>query len=286
MNKTANMQPIIIAYVPVLHQGYLNFLNYNLETAGGIYLFNAEQIKQYRSLVKDIRAVEPELMVKAVGSLFANLNPQLLDSKTVEAIVKSGQPIITPDDETFAPLLTKLFPNNPITKDPIFLRWDKKRSISRTDITPDEHISSGDFDKKIMAMATQTASKSSDWWRQVGAVLVSPDAKILLKARNRHLPHDYQHYSDGDPRAEFQSGEHIETTSSIHAESELIALASKDGIKTENCSLYVTTFPCPVCAKLVAQAGISQIYYRDGYALLDGESVLKSAGIKVTRVVD
>lgn len=280
------MSSVIIAYIPVLHQGYLNFLNYNSETANQLYLFNSDQIKQHRSLVKDIRGVEPELMVEVLQTLFGNLKPELLDASTIAKIARSRQPIITPDDETFAPLLQELFPKNPISKDPIFLRWDKKRSLSRTDITPDEHMSSAEFDRKIMAVAQETASKSSDWWRQVGVVLVSQAGEILLKSRNKHLPHDYQHYSDGDPRAEFQSGENIETTSSIHAESEVIATAAKKGIKTETCSLYLTTFPCPVCAKLVAQAGIKKVFYRGGYALLDGESVLKSAGVKVIRVID
>jgi len=280
------MKSVIIAYIPVLHQGYLNFLNYNSETADQLYLFNSNQIRQYRSLVKDIRGIEPELMVEVLRTLFGNLKPGLLDAGAITKIAKSRQPIITPDDETFAPLSQELFPKNPISKDPIFLRWDKKRSLSRTDITPDEHISSAEFDRKIMVVAQETAAKSSDWWRQVGVVLVSPAGEILLKGRNKHLPHDYQHYSDGDPRAEFQSGENIETTSSIHAESEIIAAAAKKGIKTETCSLYLTTFPCPVCAKLVAQAGIKKIFYREGYALLDGENVLKSAGIKVTRVTD
>lgn len=280
------MKSIIIAYIPVLHQGYLNFLNHNLDGTEKIFLFNSEQIKKFRSIVKDIRGIEPELMAKVLKTLFDKPEIRLLDEVAIDEIKNSVAEIITPEDETFEPLVRNLFVNHKITTDPVFLRWDKKRSISRTDITPDEHVSSDIFDQKIMAEAHKTAKKSSDWWRQVAGILISADGEILIKACNRHVPHDYQHYSDGDPRSEFQSGENIETSTSVHAESEVVAEAAKQGIRVDGCSLYVTTFPCPVCAKLVARAGIRKVYYQEGYALLDGENVLKSAGVKIIRVTD
>lgn len=280
------MKSAIVAYIPVLHQGYLNFLNSHAKNADSLFIFTQKQIADYRSLVKDIRAVEPKLMIEVLETLFPELEPRLLDNEAITKLKESGATIITPDDEIFLPLLKQLFPENPVATDSIFLRWDKKRSLSRSDLAPDEEVSSKEFDQKIMSRAARVAEKSSDWWRQVASVLVSPSGEVLLEERNRHLPHDYQQYSDGDPRAEFQSGENIEVSSSIHAESQLIAKAAGQGITTKDCSLYVTTFPCPVCAKLVAQTGIKKVFYKDGYALLDGENILKSAGIKIIRVVD
>jgi dCMP deaminase len=45
----------------------------------------------------------------------------------------------------------------------------------------------------------------------------------------------------------------------------------------------VTDFPCPPCAKLLAAADIERLYYREGYAVLDGEAVLEAAGVEVVQ---
>lgn len=279
------MKPVIIAYIPVLHQGYVQFLD-NHPEAERLYLLSKDHIELFRPLIKDIRALDPEIMVAALKTVVPNLEPSLLTKNVQAQLQASKQPIITPDDDIVVPHLTELFPENEITTDAYFLRWDKKRSQSRTDVSPHEKMSFSRLDQELMTLAKDQANKSSDWWRQVGAVLVSSEGKVLVADRNRHLPHDYQHYSDGDPRADFQSGEHIEMSSSIHGESQVIAKAAAEGLVTEGCSLYVTTFPCPICAKLVAEAGIKKIYYQDGYSLVDGEQVLKAAGVELIKVED
>ena len=48
--------------------------------------------------------------------------------------------------------------------------------------------------------------------------------------------------------------------------------------------MYVTDFPCPPCAKLIAGAGVAKLYYRDGYAVLDGQDVLDVAGVEIVQV--
>jgi dCMP deaminase len=52
-----------------------------------------------------------------------------------------------------------------------------------------------------------------------------------------------------------------------------VALAGAD--------LYVSTFPCPACARLVAEAGFRRCYFAGPYALLDGETVLRQAGVEL-----
>jgi dCMP deaminase len=48
--------------------------------------------------------------------------------------------------------------------------------------------------------------------------------------------------------------------------------------------MYVTDFPCPPCAKLIAVAGVERLYFREGYAVLDGQDVLAAAGVDLVRV--
>ena len=39
--------------------------------------------------------------------------------------------------------------------------------------------------------------------------------------------------------------------------------------------------PCAECAKLIIQAGIRRVVYRDAYRLTDGIDLLKRAGVEV-----
>jgi len=135
----------------------------------------------------------------------------------------------------------------------------------------------------MMKLSLGEAAKSVDWWRQVGGVIVRDD-KVLLAGFNQHLPSEYEAYFHNDMRSLFSKGKFIELLVSIHAEANLIAAAAKRGIKLDSTSLYVSLFPCPICAKQIAQAGIKKLYYLSGYSLTDGEAVLRQAGVELIRV--
>lgn len=51
----------------------------------------------------------------------------------------------------------------------------------------------------------------------------------------------------------------------IHAEENLICNASRNGVRTEDCFIVQTLSPCVKCARLLYQAGINTVYYRDWY---------------------
>jgi dCMP deaminase len=89
----------------------------------------------------------------------------------------------------------------------------------------------------------------------------------------------------GDPRANFSKGAHSNLSLALHAEAAVIGAAARQGIATQGATLYVTTFPCPYCAKVVTASGITALYYREGYAMIDGETVLREAGITLTQVL-
>ena len=48
--------------------------------------------------------------------------------------------------------------------------------------------------------------------------------------------------------------------------------------------MYVTASPCMECVKLIIQAGIKRVVYRDAYRLTDGIDLLIRAGIEVEQV--
>jgi dCMP deaminase len=70
----------------------------------------------------------------------------------------------------------------------------------------------------------------------------------------------------------------------LHAETNAIAkLAKFDGSGSESV-LFVTHAPCLDCAKLVFQAGISSVYYRNSYRDDAGVEFLNKAGVKVEQI--
>ena len=74
---------------------------------------------------------------------------------------------------------------------------------------------------------------------------------LLATGYNVHLPTEYSPYVDGDPRSESSAGEHINSSTALHAEASLIAHAAKTGLSLEGADLFVSTFPCPQCARLI-----------------------------------
>jgi len=63
--------------------------------------------------------------------------------------------------------------------------------------------------------------------------------------------------------------------------SALLARAARDGTSLAGADLYTTTFPCPACARLVAEAGFGRCYLAGQYSVLDGEQVLRAAGVRL-----
>jgi dCMP deaminase len=132
-------------------------------------------------------------------------------------------------------------------------------------------------------LADKESELSSDWWRQIGAVFVK-EGKVLYKAHNHHLPSDFHLGTFGDPRSNFDKGEKPEIYTSIHSEANIVAMGAKEGVSLKGGSIYVTTFPCSNCARLLCEAGVKKVFYKNGYSRLDAENIFKSYGVEIVLV--
>jgi len=284
-NGSASDQPILLAYVPVLHAGYRQWFNQHPE-AKALYVLGKDLIAEFDHLQrKDIRALSPSDIITALQSW--NL-PWPIYVLTPQSAAKLNQPTITliaPREDEMQSVIEQHLNKAHVTFENVWLRWDRRQSHNHQDVVANTTVSEQEFDQHMMDLADEQASNSSDWWRQIGAVLVQ-DGRVLLAGYNQHVPHPQMPYINGDPRGNFHKGEYIELSSAIHAEAGLIAAAAKQGLSLQGASLYVTTFPCPNCAKLIAYSGISQLYFREGYAMIDGESILRSQGVELIRVAE
>jgi dCMP deaminase len=276
------VREVVLAYVPVLHEGYVRFF---AQHARGreLLLIGPELHEDYRPLAKDVRAVEAGVMARALEGLDLGAERVgVLDA--AGAAVLAPDALILPDEDVSRRVVERWFAEvADVTFAPVFLRWDKTKTVQQLEpraVAVEDGVPWTDLGRA----AEDEATRSVDWWRQVGAALRLPDGSVLT-AHNEHHPHALSPYVVGDPRANFTKGVALELSTATHAEAALIARAAREGRATAGGELYVTDFPCPPCAKLIAGAGITRLYYRAGYAVLDGQDVLTAAGVEIVCVL-
>lgn len=110
--------------------------------------------------------------------------------------------------------------------------------------------------------------------RQVGAILVK-DRMIISDGYNG-TPSGFEN------QCEDENG--VTKPYVLHAEANAITKVAKSGNSSKGATLYVTAAPCIECAKLIIQAGIARVVYKDEYRLTDGIDLLKRAGIEIEKV--
>ena len=81
-----------------------------------------------------------------------------------------------------------------------------------------------------------------------------------------------------------QSGTQIEI-GCHHAEQNALKNALRKGISVLNCSIYITTAPCLVCARLIHHAGIESVYYPSSSAYDQrGKEYLIKNNVKINMI--
>jgi dCMP deaminase len=70
----------------------------------------------------------------------------------------------------------------------------------------------------------------------------------------------------------------------LHAETNALAKIARSTNSSDGASLFVTHAPCIDCAKLIHQAGINSVYYRNTYRDTFGIDFLKKCNIEVEQI--
>jgi dCMP deaminase len=268
----------VVLYLPVLHAGYEGFLTRHAD-ADEVLLLGPGFRQVYPSLAKDIRALPAERAAACVRLLLPDARIRVIGPADLPGAV-TGDTVVMPDEEITRELAGRLGPGRAgtVTLDHTFLRWDREWAAARTPVAFDGEITAAELPRELLATAAAAARRSSDWWRQVGA-LAAREGQVLGCAWNQHRPTEYAPYFNGDPRDSFGRGVRADLSTAIHAEAALIARAARDGVGLSGADLYATTFPCPACARLVAEAGFRRCYFAGQYSVLAGEQLLRAAGI-------
>ena len=70
----------------------------------------------------------------------------------------------------------------------------------------------------------------------------------------------------------------------LHAEANAILKVAKSTNNCKGATLYLTLSPCKDCSKLVLQAGITRVVFKDSYKDTAGIDFLKDAGIELIQI--
>lgn len=111
------------------------------------------------------------------------------------------------------------------------------------------------WDQYFMGVAIMSSKRSKDPNTQVGACIVNPKKRIVGIGYNGFPFGCDDDIFPWNNDTDFLNSKYPYV---VHAEPNAILNANSS---LDNCSIYVTLFPCHECAKLIIQSGIKEIVY-------------------------
>ena len=109
------------------------------------------------------------------------------------------------------------------------------------------------------------------------------DKRILATGYNG-APQGIEHCATRGCLREAQgipSGERHELCRGLHAEMNTLIQAAGHGIRVQGATLYSTTFPCSLCAKMLINGGVVRIVAQSDYADPLAKELLAETGVAV-----
>ena len=140
-----------------------------------------------------------------------------------------------------------------------------------------------DWDEYFLCLADLAATRSTCLRRQVGALLVA-DHRVLATGYNG-APQGMEHCLELGclrEKLEIPSGERHEMCRAIHAEQNAIIQAAKHGVSTRGATLYCTTQPCIICAKMLINLEVKHMVFRQSYPDELSGNILVEAGFALS----
>ena len=145
-------------------------------------------------------------------------------------------------------------------------------------------MSRPDNDTYFMRMADLVATRSTCLRRQVGAVIMK-EKRVLTTGYNG-APKGLKHCAEvGCIRTQnnIESGTRHELCRGVHAEQNAVIQAAYFGASIKDASIYTTNFPCVMCAKILVNAGIIEVIYKDDYVDPLSKDIMNESKVVVRR---
>jgi len=139
------------------------------------------------------------------------------------------------------------------------------------------------WDEYFLNIARFVATRSTCMRRQVGAVVVKN--KQILATGYNGAPSGLTHCDKVGclrEKLNIPSGQRHELCRALHAEQNAFLQAARHGASLDGATLYITTQPCGICAKMIINVGIKKIVIEGKYPDELALDFLKEAGINMT----
>lgn len=141
------------------------------------------------------------------------------------------------------------------------------------------------WDEYFMNLAEIAGTRSTCLRHKLGAVMVK--SKRIIATGYNGAPRGIEHCLDVGclrDKLKIASGTHHEICMGVHAEQNLVIQAALHGASTEGSDVYLTHGPCAVCAKILINAGVKRIVYKNHYPDEFSKKLLRKAKVKLVKL--
>ncbi|MBI4450710.1 dCMP deaminase family protein [Candidatus Woesearchaeota archaeon] len=141
------------------------------------------------------------------------------------------------------------------------------------------------WDEYFMSIAKAVSTRSNCIKRKVAAIVVK-DKRIISTGYNG-TPRGVKNCAEGGcPRCNSfaAGGTKLDECRCSHAEENAIVQAAYHGVTIRGATIYTTFSPCMTCAKMIINAGITEVIFSADYPLAENASgLLSEARVKVRK---
>ena len=138
------------------------------------------------------------------------------------------------------------------------------------------------WERYFMSIAQQVATRSTCLRRQVGCIMVL-ERRIVSTGYNG-APSGLPHCEEVGCIRESQrvaSGERHELCRGLHAEQNAVIQAAMHGTAVRDSTVFCTHKPCILCTKMLINAGVRRVFYREGYEDSMADEMANEAGMEL-----
>jgi dCMP deaminase len=141
------------------------------------------------------------------------------------------------------------------------------------------------WDEYFYGIANLISQRSVCPRRRVGCLIVRNNQILCTGYNGPPAGHPHPDELGGCEREKMnvKSGDRLELCWCLHAEQNAILQSARNGVSIEGSTIYVTVYPCPICARMIANSGIKHVKVFGNYG---GEErsklMLDRCGIDVT----
>lgn len=130
------------------------------------------------------------------------------------------------------------------------------------------------YDIAYLRMAREWSELSYCKRKKVGAIIVKD--KMIISDGYNGTPSGFENFCEDE--------EGYTKWYVLHAEANAILKVASSTQSCNGATLYITMSPCKECSKLIHQAGITRVVYRDGYKDDSGLAFLEKAGVEIEHI--